>query len=69
MDPNVWACDAPVSMPEPLEHENPGLRQIGGGFTFTEWGMRFDLSEADHEAIRTPTFAPAEMPTEYADGR
>jgi hypothetical protein len=50
-----WGSDVPVSMPEPL---------IGGGmvpmfgFTFTRNGLFPDISEADHERLSLPTYAP-----------
>lgn len=65
---SIWGSDAPVSMPEPLDPDTPGLVPMGG-FVFTEWGLRFDLSEADHEVLRTPTYAPQEPVTEVSDGR
>lgn len=50
-----WGSDVPVSMPEPLTEA--GLIPMFG-FVFTIDGLRHDLSEADHERIGRPTFAP-----------
>lgn len=64
----VWASDTPVSLPEPTEYTPMTVPMYG--FVFTENGLFHDLTEADHEALRTPTFGPVEDPTnvEYGDG-
>jgi hypothetical protein len=51
-----WGSDVPVSMPEPLG-DQVGLVPMFG-FTFTINGLFHDLSDADHERLSTPTYAP-----------
>jgi hypothetical protein len=68
MTGNAWAADTPVSLPEPVDLDGPHILMYG--FVFTENGLFHDLSEADHEDLRTPTYAPPPDPTNtvYDDG-
>ena len=60
-----WGSDVPVSMPEPLDRD--GLVPMYG-FTFTIDGLRHDITEADHETISRPSFAPmSPAETEWGD--
>lgn len=56
-EPVTWGADVPVSLPQPLDEDNPGIIPMDG-FCFTERGLFFDLSQADFDRISTPTFAP-----------
>lgn len=56
MSGQSWGSDVPVSMPEPLGDQE-GLVPMFG-FNFTINGLFHDLTDADHEALSTPTFAP-----------
>lgn len=69
MTTNDWASDVPVSLPQPLDID--GAHVPMHGFVFTENGLFHDLSEADHEVLRQPTYAPPPAPSEvvYDDGR
>lgn len=53
-----WGSDVPVSMPEPLTE--PGMVPMFG-FVFTRNGLFHDLSEAEHEQLSLPTFAPIDF--------
>lgn len=68
MSVDDWAADTPVSLPEPIIRERRNVPMFG--FVFTEQGLFHDLTEADHEYLRTPTFAPPPEPgrTVYEDG-
>lgn len=59
-----WGCDVPVSMPEPLP--DTGLVPMFG-FVFTQRGLFHDLSDADHERLAVPTYAP-QSPMETVAG-
>lgn len=52
-----WGADVPISLPEPLDDDNPAVVAMGG-FAFTANGLFFDLSAADHARMATPTYAP-----------
>lgn len=54
-----WGADVPVSLPQPLPQDSPGLVPMGG-FTMTRYGLFPDLSEADHERLSHPFYAPYE---------
>jgi hypothetical protein len=56
-EPIHWGSDVPVSLPQPLAEDNPGVVPMDG-FCFTPNGLFFDLSEADYQRISSPTFAP-----------
>lgn len=58
-DPVHWGADVPVSLPQPLTDDNPGIIPMGG-FCFTASGLFFDLSVADHQRIATPSYAPVQ---------
>lgn len=68
MSGDSWASDVPVSLPEALNTEGPQVPMFG--FAFTENGLFHDLNEADHEILRSPTYAPPVDPanTVYDDG-
>jgi hypothetical protein len=55
--PINWGADVPVSMPEPLSEDNPGLIDMDG-FCFTASGIAHNLSRADWEVLSVPTFSP-----------
>lgn len=57
MTTNQWGADVPVSMPQPLPDGLVGQVPMGG-FTMTERGLFPDLTQADHERLSRPTFAP-----------
>lgn len=59
MSAQSWASDAPVSLPAPPEQTLLSVPMYG--FVFTENGLFHDLTEADHEVLRTPTFAPPDQ--------
>jgi hypothetical protein len=63
-----WACDTAVSLPEPVDYTGAHVKMYG--FVFTEQGLFHDLSEADHETLRGPTYGPPADPTTtvYDDG-
>ena len=54
---NTWSADVPVSMPKPLDESNPALVGMFG-FAFTERGLFHDLTPAEHEELRQPSFSP-----------
>jgi hypothetical protein len=56
-EPIHWGSDVPVSLPQPLAEDNPGIIPMDG-FCFTANGLAYDLSQADFARISTPTFAP-----------
>jgi hypothetical protein len=56
MSSQPWGSDVPVSMPEPLSGQ-AGLVPMFG-FVFTVNGLFHDLTEADHEQLSIPTYAP-----------
>lgn len=58
MGSNLWGTDTPISMPEPLSPTTT-IHVDMGGFGFTEGGIAHNFSEADMEALTTPTFLPA----------
>lgn len=60
-----WGSDVRVSMPEPNERE--ALVPMYG-FVFTIDGLRHDLTEADHERLSRPGYAPVSpVGTEWGD--
>lgn len=58
-EPIHWGADVPVSLPQPLAEDNPGVIPMDG-FCFTESGLFFDLSAADYARISTPSYAPVQ---------
>lgn len=56
-EPVHWGADVPVSLPQPLSEDNPGIIPMDG-FCFTANGLFFDLSQADYDRISIPTYAP-----------
>lgn len=56
MSAQPWGSDVPVSMPEPLKDQEGMIPMFG--FTFTVNGLFHDLTEADHERLSIPTYAP-----------
>lgn len=64
---NSWASDAPISLPQPLAQDNPGLVPMFG-FVFTEFGLFHDVSTAQHEDLNQPTFGPAFDPVQAIAG-
>lgn len=68
MSADDWASDTPVSLPDPVDVNGAHVKMHG--FVFTEFGLFHDLSEADHETLRVPTYAPQDPTTVvYDDGR
>lgn len=57
MTSSMWASDAPVSQPEPIDPERPVLVDLGG-IGFTSGGLAHGLSNTDLEEIFTPRYAP-----------
>jgi hypothetical protein len=55
--PVHWGADVPISLPQPLTDDNPGLVPMDG-FCVTATGLAWDLSAADHERISMPSYAP-----------
>lgn len=56
MGDTAWGTDGPVSMPVPPK----GQKLVTyGGFTFTEYGIAHDVTEADLEEVLGPTYAPS----------
>lgn len=61
-----WSADVPISMPEP--NTGKSLVQMFG-FVFTVDGLFHDITEADHERLSRPTFAPVQVAqTVFDDG-
>jgi hypothetical protein len=58
-DPVHWGADVPVSLPQPLSDDNPGVIPMDG-FCFTANGLFFDLSTADYQQMATPSYAPVQ---------
>jgi hypothetical protein len=54
-----WACDGPVSQPEPPAEDRPAIVMFGG-FAFSSGGITHDINAVDIEQTFTPTFAPGE---------
>lgn len=60
-----WGADVPVSMPEPPAEQ--GLVPMYG-FVFTASGLFHDLTQAEHERLSLPTYAPMQTgQTVYGD--
>lgn len=59
--PGYWGADVPISMPLPLQGDDPGLIDMDG-FCFTSSGLAHNLSQADWEMLSVPTFSP-QIPT------
>jgi hypothetical protein len=58
-EPTHWGADVPISLPQPLTADNPGIIPMDG-FCFTSSGLFFDLSDADYQRIAVPAYAPAQ---------
>ncbi len=58
MNVSHWGSDAIISMPSPPDKSQPGLRNIGDGFTMTHGGIYPEMDLAVLEEYRTPTYAP-----------
>jgi hypothetical protein len=56
IDRDAWACDVPVSMPQPID-ANEVLLDMGS-HAFTTNGLFPNLTAADLRDMSTPTFAP-----------
>jgi hypothetical protein len=54
-----WASDTAISMPSPVDTNSP-IRVDFLGFGFTSNGIAHNLTEADWEALSTPTIAPVD---------
>lgn len=52
-----WGSDVPISMPEPAKQ--PVLVDMGAT-GFTRYGLDHNISAADLEGLKQPTFAPEE---------
>ena len=55
---DTWSSDAIISMPEPPASDQPVLVDLEG-FGFTSGGICHNLTEADHEKLMAPHWAPA----------
>ncbi len=66
-DMPIWSSDVPISLPE--SGSDPILVPMYG-FGFSQYGFFHDISPADAETLRTPTYAPVLPPGEevYDDG-
>lgn len=57
MKSGEWGSDVAVSLPLPPVRTAREVPMYG--FVFTENGLFHDISEADYEAMSTPTFSPS----------
>jgi hypothetical protein len=60
LEPSGWACDVPVSMPEPISAAEVLIDM--GSHAFTENGLFHNLTQADLHEIK-PTWAPPQAST------
>jgi hypothetical protein len=56
-----WSADVPISMPEGLSPNNPGLVPMFG-FTFTENGLAHDITTGEVQELSIPKWAPPMNP-------
>lgn len=65
----TYSSDVAISMPEPYDAMNPTLVPMGG-FGVTRFGLQHDLSKADAEELRRPSYSPPLNPKDiqYGDG-
>jgi hypothetical protein len=54
-----WACDVPVSMPEPIKADDVLLDM--GDRAFTAFGLYHNLTRADVDDIGRPAWGPQEL--------
>lgn len=54
-----WACDVPISLPEPLDKDDVLLDM--GDRAFTAFGLFHNLTKADVDDLSRPTFGPQEL--------
>jgi len=54
-----WACDVPVSLPEPTPISDVLLNM--GTHVFTENGLMFNVTKADLQEYAMPTWGPQEV--------
>lgn len=55
-DPETWASDEPISLPEPLTQHRYVVPM--DGFVFTEHGIYHGVYETDLEEMKHPTYGP-----------
>lgn len=58
-DAPVWSSDTRISIPE--APDDPILVPMYG-FGFTRWGLAHNLTDAEYEHFRRPTYAPEVPP-------
>lgn len=65
--PPLWSSDVPISMPQAPEH--PVVVPMGG-LGITQYGLAHDLTEAEFEYFRRPSYAPEPLTDDvvYDDG-
>lgn len=51
----VWSSDVNISIPQPSKHD---VRIKMYGFGFTVFGITHDLTEAEFDFFRSPTYTP-----------
>lgn len=64
--PPVWSSDVPISVPQAPD-ETVLVPMFG--FGFTQYGLVHDLTQTEHDYLRTPSYSP-EQPGDvvYEDG-
>jgi hypothetical protein len=55
----AWSSDTPISMPQPAEDQ---VLIPMFGFGMTRMGLVHDLTDAEFERLRTPSYSP-DLPT------
>lgn len=53
--PPVWSSDSPISAPQPPANQ---IIVPMFGFGMTEFGLVHDLTDAEYEYLRSPSYAP-----------
>lgn len=53
--PPVWSSDVPISIPQAPSSQ---VLVPMFGFGFTQYGLVHDLTEAEREYLRTPSYSP-----------
>jgi hypothetical protein len=61
MSSSLWGTDVPISMPEPMNQDQPIYVDMGG-FGMTTGGIAHNFTTADLEVYTTPTFLPLPSP-------
>lgn len=63
----MWSSDVPISVPG-TPQESVVVPMYG--FGMTQWGLVHDITDAERETLRTPSYAPEVPATDavYDDG-